>query len=404
MQSVAQLRRQFPLLASQPSLHFLDSAATSQVPQCVLDALQRYEGTSRANVMRGVYPLAEAASEAYEGARESVRRFINAGDAREVVFTGGTTSSINLFAHSFGERIRPGDVVVLSAAEHHSNLVPWQWLCERRGARLVVLPLAQDGRIDLCRLGDLITEQCRVVAITHCSNVTGAITDLRMITRRAHDVGAIVLVDGAQSVLHGPVDVSAIGIDAYAFSGHKCFGPNGVGVLWARRELLETMPPWFGGGGMVGRVTLTKSHPATEIPRRFEAGTPPIAQAVGLAAALDWMMDLPWPEISAWEQRLGQRLLNGLAALPDVAVIGPLDWKDRQPIISFNVGGIHSHDLVQALAEYGVCVRGGHQCAQPLHDAFGVDSSVRASLALYNHDANIDCLLNGLEAARRILR
>lgn len=399
----AALRRQFPLLAGDPDLHYLDNAATAQLPQAVLDALVAHETRARANVQRGSYPLAEAATEAYECARESVRRFLNAGRADEVVFTSGTTAAINIFAHAFGERLAAGDEIVITQAEHHSNFLPWQLLRERRGAALRVLPLAGDGRIDLARLAEAVTARCRLIAITHGSNVTGALTDLAAVVSAARAVGARVLVDGAQAAQHGPLDVQRLGVDAYAFSGHKCFGPNGVGVLWVRRELLESLPPVFAGGGMVGRVSLEKTTFA-DAPARFEAGTPPIAQAVGLAAALEWMLSLPWAEIRAHEERLARRLLAALAGMDDVAILGPRETRQRLPIVAFNLREIHSHDLTQVLGDGGVCLRGGHHCAQPLHAAFGVEASVRASFALYNDDADVDALIAGLDAARRTLR
>lgn len=397
------LRRQFPLLAGQPALHYLDNAATAQLPQAVLDALIAHETERRANVARGSYPLAEDASEAYALARERVRRFLNAASVAEVVFTSGTTASINLFAHAFGARLAPGDEVVVSEAEHHSNFVPWQLLAERSEVRLRMLPLAADGRIDTARIEQFVTARCKLVAITHCSNVTGALTDLGAVLRAARAVGARVMVDGAQAAQHGALDVQALGVDAYAFSGHKCFGPNAIGVLWVRAELLETLPPVFAGGGMVGRVSLAKTTYA-QPPERFEAGTPPIAQAVGLGAALEWMMSLPWREIRAHEERLGRRLLGALAAMPDVRILGPQEMHERLPIVAFAMHGVHPHDLTQVLGDYGVCLRGGHHCAQPLHAAFGVEASARASLALYNGDEDLDALLAGLEQARRTLR
>lgn len=397
------LRRQFPLLAARPELHYLDNAATAQLPQAVLDAFIAHETGRRANVERGAYPLAESASEAYAAAREHVRRFLNASSAAEIVFTSGTTASINLFAQAYGERLRPGDEIVLSEAEHHSNFVPWQLLAERRALSLRVVPVAPDGRIDAGRFAERVTRRCKLVAITHASNVTGALTGVASIARAARAAGSRILVDGAQAAQHGPLDVQALGADAYAFSGHKCFAPNGIGVLWVRAELLEALPPVFGGGGMVGRVSLAQTTYSPP-PARFEAGTPPIAQAVALGAALDWMMPLPWQEIRAHEQRLAGRLLEALGAMPDILVIGPRDLRERLPIVAFAMQDVHPHDLTQVLGDYGVCLRGGHHCAQPLHAAFGVEASARASLAAYNTDDDVDALLAGIEAARRVLR
>jgi cysteine desulfurase/selenocysteine lyase len=369
----------------------------------VLDAVLAHETGRRANVGRGTYALAEQASEAYAFARERVRRYLNAGGAAEVVFTSGTTASINLFAQALGARLAPGDEVLVSEAEHHSNLVPWQLAAARSGARLRVLPVDAEGRIATRRLGEYVGARCRLIAITQASNVTGALTDLEAVRAAARAVGACVLVDGAQAAPHGPPDVQALGIDAYAFSGHKCFAPNGVGVLWMRAELAESLPPAFGGGGMVGRVSLDAATYAAP-PARFEAGTPPVAQAVGLGAALDWLAALPWREIRAHEERLERRLLEGLAAMPNIRVLGPAQTRARLPIVAFTMQGVHPHDLTQVLGDYGVCLRGGHHCAQPLHAAFGVEASSRASLAPYNTDEDIDALLAGLAAARDILR
>jgi len=399
----ADLRRQFPLLAGNTRLHYLDNAATAQVHHTVLERIVAHETRARANVERGTYPLAEQASEAYANARECVRRYLNSARADEVVFTSGTTASINIFAQSFGARLAPGDEIVVSAAEHHSNFVPWQLLRDSRGARLRMLALADDGRIDLSNLGDFVTPRCRLIAVTHGSNVTGALTDIAALRRAARSVGARLLIDGAQAAQHGPVDVRALDADAYAFSGHKCFGPNGIGVLWVRAELAETLPPVFAGGGMVGQVSLEKTTFAAS-PARFEAGTPPIAQAVGLGAALDWVMTLPWNEIRAHEERLTSRLLRALDGMDDAIVLGPSDTRARLPIVSFNIRGIHAHDLTQVLGDRDLCLRGGHHCAQLLHAAFGLEASVRASFAPYNDDADVDALLEGLATARRILR
>ena len=397
------LRAQFPLFAAADGpLHYLDSAATSQIHRSALDAMIRHETTARANVLRGNHRLAEAATAAYAAARRQVARFLNAGSADEIVFTSGTTAALNLVAWSFGERLGPGDEVLISAAEHHSNLVPWQRLRERTGIVLKALPLTRDGRIDTGDLARALGSRCRLIAVTHCSNVTGAITDLPAIVAAAQGVGARVLVDGAQQVQHGPVDVQSLGVDFYAFSGHKCFGPTGVGVLWGRAELLAQMPPFLCGGGMVGAVTIESSSYA-EVPRRFEAGTPPIAQSVGLGATLDWMTGLPWAQIRRGEMELARRLLDGLGAIAGARVIGPTDLSARQPIVSFDLAGLHPHDICQVLDERGVALRGGHHCAQPLLRALGVEGATRASIALYNTDEDIEALLAGLDRVLRVL-
>lgn len=400
--SPAQWRSHFPLLAAHPELHYLDNAASGQLCAAALEAVTGHELQHRANVLRGIYRLAEQADAAYERARRQVAAYLNAAAVEEVVFTAGTTASINLVAHAFGDGLEPGDEIVLSLAEHHSNFVPWQMLRKRRGVVLRFLPLAADGRLDLSRLGEVITPRCKLVTVTHASNVTGAVTDLTPLIAAAHAVGARVLVDGAQAVQHGPVDVQALGIDFYAFSGHKVFGPTGVGVLWGRAEALAALPPFLGGGGMIGRVTAEESTYA-EPPRRFEAGTPPIAQAVGLGAALDWLRRQPWEDMHAHTARLAQRLLEALAVLPGLTFLGPRALRERLPIVSFHLAGLHPHDACQILDEHGVAVRGGHHCAQPLMDFFGVAGAVRASLAPYNDDADVDALLAGLKDAMRKL-
>ncbi|GAB4180936.1 MAG: cysteine desulfurase [Rhodocyclaceae bacterium] len=396
------LRAAFPLLAANPGLHYLDNAATAQICAAALDAVVRHETRCRANVLRGTHRLAEAADAAYRAARASAARFLGAADAQEIVFTSGATASLNLLAHSLGETLREGDEILLSVAEHHANLLPWQRL-RSRGIRLRFLPIDGEGRLDLTRLPELVGERCRLIALTHCSNVTGAITDLPPVVAAAKAAGALVALDGAQAVQHGPVDVHALGVDFYAFSGHKCFGPNGIGVLWGRREALEALPPFLTGGGMVTHVDLEGASWA-EVPRRFEAGTPPIAQAVALGAALEWMMTLSWSAIRAREASLAARLIEALARLPGVRLLGPQGTQARAPIVSFHAEGIHPHDLVQMLDEGDVAVRGGHHCARPLMAALGVDACTRASLALYNDVSDIDALLEAMARALSRLR
>jgi cysteine desulfurase/selenocysteine lyase len=398
----AALRAQFPILAAGADgrrIHYLDNAASAQSPLAVLDAVRRYETTSRANVHRGVHRLAEAATAAYEAARATVARWLNvAGD--EVVFTSGATAAINLVAHGFGNGLQPGDQVVISGIEHHANIVPWQMLRDRRQLRLDALPVTDDGRIDVSALQQVVTTRCRLIAVTHCSNVTGAETDVAAIVAAARAVGAAVLLDGAQRVPHGPLDLHALGVDFYAFAGHKAFGPNGVGVLWGRRERLAAMVPFMGGGEMIRRVTLETTTYA-DPPQRFEPGTPPIGPAIGLAAAIDWMAALDWPAATAHERALTERLLNGLGAIPGVRVVGPSGLQRRIGTVSFDVDGIHPHDVAQILDQYGVACRGGHHCAQPLMDRFDLAGTTRASLAPYNDAEDIDRLLEGIAAARR---
>ena len=402
-EEAAALRRQFPLLAQAgPSLHYLDNAATGQIHQAALDALVQHERSARGNVLRGGHQLGQTATLAYQRARGQVARFLNAASADEIVFTSGATAALNLVAQAYGSLCQPGDEIVISVAEHHSNLLPWQQLRDRAGVGLRFVPLGPDGRLELGALRDCVSRRCRLIALTHASNVTGAITQIEPVVERARLVGAHVLLDGAQRAPHGPVDVQALGVDLYAFSGHKCFGPGGVGVLWGRAELLDAMPPASTGGGMVERVTLEHTEYAAP-PRRFEAGTPPVAQAIGLGEALAWMGEQDWPRI---ERRLAAstaRLIDGLRALPGLHLVGPLDQRARVPVVSFWLDGLHSHDVCQVLDALGVAVRGGHHCAQPLMQALGIDGVSRASLALYNDEDDVDALLAGVRDAVRIL-
>ena len=395
------LKDQFPLLAGDPGLHYLDSGASSQVPGAVLDAVSRFETTQRANVHRGVHRLAEAATAAYEGARDDIARFLSAA-REEIVFTSGTTAAINLVAHSFGDGLAAGDAIVISGLEHHSNIVPWQMLRDRRGLVLEALPVTEEGRIDLSQLDRVVTKRTRLIALAHCSNVTGAVVDLGRVVASAKAVGAAVLVDGAQRMPHGPLDVPGLGVDFYAFSGHKMYAPHGIGVLWGRRERLEAMPPFLGGGDMIRRVTLEKTEYAPP-PVRFEAGTPNVSGAIGLGAACRWMGGLDWTEIVQEELRLTGCLLDGLARVPGVRVLGPLGLQQRLGVVSFALAGAHPHDVSQILDRHGVACRGGHHCAQPLMDRFDLAGTTRATIAPYNEDADIDALLVGLDEARRLL-
>ncbi|HSE76419.1 MAG TPA: SufS family cysteine desulfurase [Alphaproteobacteria bacterium] len=402
---VRAIRREFPILA-QPidgrPLHYLDNAATGQAPRTMIEAIVAFETLRRANVLRGVHHLAEAATEAYADARAAVARYINAAP-QDLVFTSGTTASINLVARAFGDGLAAGDEVVISVAEHHSNIVPWQMLRQRRGIVLKALQVDDEGRLDLAAIERTVTAKCRLIAVTHVSNVTGAVTDVARIVSAARAVGARVLLDGAQRAPHGPIDVPALGVDFYAFSGHKMFGPNGVGALWGQRELLEAMPPFLGGGEMIRTVTLERTEYAAP-PHKFEAGTPPIAQAIGLGATVRWLMTLDWPAISDHEMRLAQRTLDGLSGIRGARVLGPGGLQARAPVVSFALDGAHPHDVCQILDGRGVALRGGHHCAQPLMDRFGLAGTTRASLALYNNDADVDALLSGLDEAARRLR
>ena len=400
----AAVRAQFPILKREVQghpLHYLDNAATTHLPQAVLDAISRHETHDRANVLRGVHTLAEAATEAYENARNEIAQYLNV-DSEEVVFTSGTTGGINLIANSFGAGLVEGDEVVLSVLEHHSNIVPWQLLRERRGVVLKFVPVTADGRIDQPVLERMVSPRTKLISLVHVSNVTGAELNVGAVVEAAQSVGAKVLLDGAQRAAHGPLDLRALGLDFYVFSGHKMFGPNGVGVLWGRRALLDDLPPFLGGGEMIRSVTLDKTSFA-ETPHKFEAGTPPIAQAVGLGAAVRWIRSLDANAVEAHLRGLTARVLDGLSSLDNasgrIRVIGPTGLQARLPVVSFAIDGAHPHDICQMLDAHGVALRGGHHCAQPLMDHFDLTGTTRASLAVYNQDADVDAFLNGLDDA-----
>ena len=402
---VAGVRRQFPILSQiidGKPLHYLDNGASAQTPDAVLDAVRKYETTGRANVVRGVHALAERATEAYEDARAEVATFLGVRP-QEIVFTGGCTAAINLVAYSYGSLLKPGDRIVLSELEHHSNIVPWQLLRARSGVELDVLPVTEDGRIDVSALPRLLTPRTKLVSLAHVSNVTGASLDVASVVAAAKSVGAKVMLDGAQRAPHGPLDLPSLDIDFYVFAGHKTYGPNGIGVLWARPELLDAMPPFHGGGSMIGRVTLAETTFAPP-PRRFEAGTPPIGPAIGLGAACKWMRGLDWPAAHAHEMALAQRVMDGLQKIDGTWLLGPASLQNRYPVISFTLEGVHTHDVAQVLDSYGVAVRAGHHCAQPLHDHFDIDGTTRVSIAPYNDQTDIDALLSGVEHAARTLR
>ncbi len=399
---VAAFREQFPILSTRPHgrpLHYLDNAATSQLPQTVLDAVRHHETTSRANVFRGNHALGDMATDAFDRAREAVAQHINAA-SDEVVFTSGATAALNLVAHSFGETLQAGDEIALSRLEHHSNLIPWQMLRDRMGVALKEIPITSEGRLDLSALKTVVTPRCRMIAVTHASNVTGALTDVSAIVAAATAVNAKVLIDGAQRAPHGgPFDVAALGVDFYAFAGHKMYAPNGIGVLWGRAELLAGLPPFLGGGHMIERVRWENAQFAPP-PQRFEAGTPPIAQAVGLGAAVHWLGTQDWIAIADHIQALMERMLRGLEKIEGVRLIGPATIENRLPVFSLAVGAADSQAICRRLDEHhGVALRSGHHCAQPLMDALGIDGTVRASLLPYNTAADVDAFLDGLAEA-----
>jgi len=399
---VLSLRDQFPSLASGLAGTYLDNAAMTQIAGPVLARMAAFETGGRANVKRGIYPLATQATAAFEGARAALARYLGAGSPNEVVFTSGATAAINLAAHGFGAGLAPGDEIIIGEAEHHANIVPWQMLRDRAGVVLKVLPVDDEGYPRLDALDGLMTARTRLIAVTHASNVTGAVTDVAAICDLARTRRVRVLVDGAQMAAHGPVDVDALGCDFYVVTGHKMFGPTGVGVLWARAEVLDGMTPFMGGGEMIRRVTFDETTYAPP-PHRFEAGTPPVTQAIGLGAAADLLLGLDWPEIRAHEQILLGALLARFDDLNRVTVIGPGATARRLPILSFTVAGAHPHDICELMGARGVALRGGHHCAQPLMDRFGVEATTRASLALYNVQGDIDAFTDALDETLRVL-
>ncbi|KAB8333654.1 cysteine desulfurase [Scytonema tolypothrichoides VB-61278] len=383
-------------------LAFLDSAASSQKPRRVIDCLEDYYRRYNANVHRGVYKLSEEATFAYERARGKVARFIGAASHREVIFTRNTTEAINLVAQAWGgANLRPGDRILLSVMEHHSNIVPWQLIAQRTGAKLDYLSVDGAGRLALEELDVKLTEQTKIVALTQQSNVLGTINPIGEIARRAHAVGALLLVDGAQSVPHMPVDVSTLGCDFLAFSGHKMCAPTGIGALWGRRELLEAMPPFLGGGSMIKVVELDQSSYA-DVPARFEAGTPAIGEAIALGEAADFLGGVGMEAIHQHEVELLGYALERLAAVEGLTLVGPRDAADRGTAIAFTLEGVHPHDVAAILDGENVAVRAGHHCTQPLHRHFDLPATVRASFYLYNTPEEVDRLAAGLEKARRL--
>jgi cysteine desulfurase/selenocysteine lyase len=398
---VERIRRDFPALHQEvhgKPLVYLDSAATTQKPEAVIAALARYYREDCANVHRGVHLLSERATEAYDAAREKVARYINAWETREVVFVRGTTEAINLVANTFGRlRVGPGDEVIVSHLEHHSNIVPWQMLCKAQGARLRVLPINDAGEVEVEALAGLLNPRTRLVAVAHVSNALGTIVPVREIARIAHARGVPVLVDGAQAAAHLPIDVRDLGCDFYAFSGHKVCGPTGVGVLWGRAEILADLPPWQGGGEMIRRVTFEETTFA-DIPTRFEAGTPNIAGVIGLGAALDYMSALGLKNVAARDAELLAYATPRIEAVPGLKIIGTA--REKSCVISFVLEGIHPHDVGTILDHEGIAIRTGHHCAQPVMDRFGVPATSRAAFAFYNTFEEVDALVRALYKAR----
>ncbi|HMH49542.1 MAG TPA: cysteine desulfurase [Candidatus Acidoferrum sp.] len=402
-EDVERIRKDFPALHQEVHGHplvYLDNAATTQKPQVVIDALSAYYSADNANVHRGVHLLSERATEAYEGARARIQRFINAGHSREIVFVRGTTEGINLVAQTLGRRtVGPGEEIVITGLEHHSNIVPWQMLCEERGAVLRVVPIDDAGAVDVDAYERLLNERTRLVSIAHVSNALGTILPIRRMIARAHEHGAVVLIDGAQAVSHLSVDVRELDCDFYTFSGHKAFGPTGIGVLYGKTELLERMPPWQGGGDMIKTVSFEKTT-YNDLPYKFEAGTPDIAGAIGLGVALDYLDGVGLDRVAAYEHELLVHASRVLSALPGVKLLGTA--REKAAVVSFLVDGVHPHDVGTILDQEGVAVRTGHHCAMPVMTRFGVPATTRASFALYNTHEDIDALVAALAKVREV--
>ena len=379
---------------------YLDNAATTQKPRVVIDAVARYYEEECASVRRGVHFLSELATAAFEGARAKVQRLIGAESPQEIVFVRGATEGINLVARSFGgTQLRAGDEVLISGMEHHANIVPWQLICEERGAHLRVLPITDNGELVIERLQRMITERTRIVSMVHVSNAIGTVNPVREIVAMAHARGVPVMIDGAQSAGHLPVDVKAIGCDFYVMSGHKSLGPTGIGVLYGRRELLERMPPYQGGGDMIKSVTFERTS-FQDAPWRFEAGTPDIAGAIGLGAAVDYLLGMGLESVQRYEHELTAHAVEAIASVPGVRIVGTP--RERSSIVSFTLQGVHPHDLGTVLDQQGIAIRAGHHCAQPVMARFGLPATARVSFAVYNTHEEIESLLSGLRLAREV--
>ena len=410
MSTTAALRdvaAEFPVLRRRVNgrpLTYLDSSATSQTPQPVIDAMTRYYTESRASIHRGVYTLAVEATDLYEGARRRIADWLGS-TPQETIFTANATAAINLVAYTWGrQNVNSGDLVVLTEMEHHSNIVPWQLLCQDRDAELAYVPVLDDGQLDLDAFDELLARGPRLVSVVHVSNVVGTINPVAEITRRAHEAGAVVLIDGSQAVPQIPVDLRAIDADFYAWTGHKAYGPTGIGVLHGRRALLEEMPPFIGGGHMIRTVAANEST-WTDLPWKFEAGTSQIAEAIGLGAAVDWIRALGIEEIRAHEEALVAETLGRLGSeIPGIELHGPPAAADRGALVSFALDGAHPHDIGEILGRQGVCVRAGHHCAQPLMRRLGVTATTRASFAVHNSSGDIERLVEGLHNVRDVLQ
>ena len=391
---VAALRRDFPVLQQRvhgKPLVYLDNAATSQTPLAVIDAMRKFYLEDCANVHRGVHELSQRATDDYEGARTAVQKFIGAAESEEVIYTRGTTDALNLVAHSYGRtHVHAGDEVIISTLEHHSNIVPWQILCDERGATLRVIPINDAGELLMDEYAGLLSDKTRIVAVNHVSNALGTVNPVRQIIALAHERGIPVLLDGAQSIPHMKVDVQELDCDFYAFSGHKMFGPTGIGILYGKRELLEKMPPYQGGGDMIKSVTFEKTT-YNDLPYKFEAGTPNIADAIGLGAAVEYLNQIGMDRIASYEKHLLDYATEAISAVDGIRLIGTA--REKASVLSFIVEGVHPHDIGTILDREGVAVRAGHHCAQPVMDRFGVPATTRASLAFYNTEDEVDALV-----------
>jgi cysteine desulfurase / selenocysteine lyase len=400
---VQRVRRDFPILQTSvrgKPLVYLDNAATSQKPTPVIEAMRRYYESGNANIHRGVHYLSEHATEEHEAARETARAFINAAHAHELIFVRGTTEGINLVAQTYGRaNVRSGDEVLITAMEHHSNIVPWQILCEERGAKLRVAPINDAGELVLEEFAQLLNSRTKIAALTHVSNALGTINPLKQIVELAHGHKVPVLVDGAQAIPHIPVDVQELGVDFYVFSGHKVYGPTGIGLLYGKSAFLESMPPYQGGGDMISSVTFEKTL-YNKLPFKFEAGTPHVAGAIGLAVALDYVTSLGLANIAVYEHGVLDYAIKSVGSIPGVRLVGTA--KDKTGVLSFTMEGIHPHDIGTILDREGIAVRTGHHCAQPIMQRFGIPATARASFALYNTRQEVDALVAGIHKVREV--
>ncbi len=401
---LAELRKQFPILQQKvhgKPLAYLDNAATTQKPRCVINAISNYYLTVNANVHRGIHCLSEQATNAYEAARARIKDYLHAKHVEEIIYTKGTTDSINLVAQSYGEsHFNAGDEIIISEMEHHSNIIPWQLIAKKRGCAVRVIPMTEQGELDLNAYEQLFNEKTKFVALGHVSNAIGSIHPIKTMISKAHQYNVPVLIDGAQALAHFPIDVQDLDCDFYAFSGHKAYGPTGIGGLYAKKSLLEKMPPYQGGGEMIKRVSFNKPTMFNELPYKFEAGTPNIAGAIGLGAAIDFLSKLDFPSIKAHEENLLDYATHKLKQLPKLKIIG--EAKEKTNIVSFIFADIHAHDLGTILDHHGVAIRAGHHCAMPIMEHFNIAATARASFACYNTVAEVDQLIEALLQARKV--